>query len=77
MSDYVTKSIPASRPGVTFISKPRGAFKPYVFNEVCTVSLVCILPGGRPGLQSHTGRPALWVVIDDCAIVQAGDIKDY
>ncbi len=32
-----------------------------------------ILPGQRLSLQSHTGRAELWIVLDDGAIVQAGD----
>lgn len=78
MSEYVTKPIPDVKPDVAFVSRPWGTFKQFAFNEESTVSLMCVLPGQRLSLQSHTGRAELWIVIDDGATVQVGDeIKEY
>lgn len=78
MSQYITKPIPASKPEVSFVSRPWGTFKQYANNEDCTVSLMTVLPGQRLSLQSHTGRAELWIVIDDGAMVQVGDlIQEY
>ena len=73
MSNYITKSIPASKPEVKFVTRPWGSFKQFANNEDCTVSLMTVLPGQRLSLQSHTGRAELWIVLDDGAIVQVGD----
>jgi len=78
MSHYITKHIPESKPEVNFVSRPWGTFKQYANNEDCTVSLMTVLPGQRLSLQSHTGRAELWIVIDDGAMVQVGDlIQEY
>ena len=78
MPNYVTKPIPAIKPEVKFVTRPWGTFKQFANNEECTVSLMSVLPGQRLSLQSHTGRGELWIVIDDGAVVQTGDvIKEY
>ena len=78
MSNYITKPIPETKPEVKFVTRPWGSFKQFANNEDCTVSLMTVLPGERLSLQSHTGRAELWIVIDDGAIVQTGDIiKEY
>jgi mannose-1-phosphate guanylyltransferase/mannose-6-phosphate isomerase len=74
MSHYVTKPIPDTKPEVKFVTRPWGSFKQFANNEDCTVSLMTVLPGQRLSLQSHTGRAELWIVIDDDAIVQVGDM---
>jgi len=74
MSNFITKPIPATKPEVKFVTRPWGSFKQFANNEDCTVSLMTVLPGERLSLQSHTGRAELWIVIDDGAIVQTGDI---
>lgn len=73
MSQYITKSIPAAKPPVTFVERPWGSFKQYAFNQDCTVSLMTVQPGQRLSLQAHTGRAELWIVLDDGAIVQVGE----
>lgn len=71
--NYAIKPIPAKKPPVSLVERPWGSFKQYAFNEESTVSLMTVLPGQRLSLQSHTGRAELWIVLDDGAIVQAGD----
>ena len=70
-SDY---TIPAEKPPVKFVERPWGSFKQFANNEPCTVSLMTVLPGQRLSLQSHTGRAELWIVIDDGAVVQVGEM---
>jgi mannose-6-phosphate isomerase len=78
MTNYVTKLIPSEKPDISFVERPWGSFRQFAFNEDCTVSLMSVLPGQRLSLQSHTGRAELWIVIDDGALVQIGDIvKEY
>jgi mannose-1-phosphate guanylyltransferase/mannose-6-phosphate isomerase len=37
-----------------------------------------VRPGQRLSLQSHTGRAELWVVLDDGARIQVGNVvRDY
>jgi len=72
-ANYVTKPIPAEKPSVALVERPWGSFKQFANNCDCTVSLMTVLPGQRLSLQSHMGRAELWIVIDDGAVVQAGD----
>ena len=74
MSIYITKPIPGIKPEVKFVTRPWGSFRQFANNQDCTVSLMTVLPGQRLSLQSHTGRAELWIVIDDGAIVQTGDV---
>ena len=71
--NYVTKPIPDEKPPVSRVERPWGDFKQYAFNQDCTVSLMRVRPGQRLSLQSHTGRAELWIVLDNGAVVQAGD----
>ena len=71
--NYATKPIPAEKPPVTYVERPWGSFRQYAFNEETTVSLMTVKPGQRLSLQSHTGRAELWIVLDDGAVVEAGD----
>lgn len=73
MSDYVTKPIPETQPGIDFIERPWGSFKQYAHNKEVTVSLMTVKAGQRLSLQSHTGRAELWIVLDDGAMVQVDD----
>lgn len=73
--NYVTKPIPAGKPPVGFVERPWGSFKQFANNRDCTVSLMTVLPGQRLSLQSHTGRAELWIVIDDGATVQIGEVE--
>ncbi len=73
MSQYVTKPIPGSQPPVAQVKRPWGEFKQYAHNRDCTVSLMTVNPGMRLSLQAHTGRAELWIVLDDGAVVQAGE----
>ena len=75
MNNYVTKPIPAEKPSVGFVERPWGTFKQYAHNRDCTVSLMTVLPGQRLSLQSHVGRAELWIVIDDGAAVQVGEVE--
>lgn len=75
MPNFITKPIPAEKPSVKSVERPWGSFKQYAYNCDCTVSLMTVLPGQRLSLQSHTGRAELWLVIDDGAVVQVGDVK--
>lgn len=70
--------IPSVKPGVKIVERPWGSFKQFANNELCTVSMMTVLPGQRLSLQSHTGRAEMWIVIDNDAIIQVGDvIKTY
>jgi mannose-1-phosphate guanylyltransferase/mannose-6-phosphate isomerase len=64
---------PADKPTVSEVSRPWGGFRQYAHGEPVTVSLMTVLPGGRLSLQSHRDRAELWIVLDDGAVVQAGD----
>jgi mannose-1-phosphate guanylyltransferase/mannose-6-phosphate isomerase len=75
MTNYVTKPVPAEKPPVGFVERPWGSFKQFANNRDSTVSLMTVLPGQRLSLQSHTGRAELWIVIDDGALVQVGDVE--
>ena len=75
MTNFVTKPIPADKPPLSFVERPWGSFKQYAFNSDCTVSLMTVLPGQRLSLQSHTGRAELWIVLDDGAVVQVGEMS--
>ncbi len=75
MSQYLTRPIPAEKPGVSLVTRPWGSFKQFAHNRECTVSLMTVLPGQRLSLQSHTGRAELWIVIDDGAVVQVGETE--
>ena len=74
MSPYATKPIPNTKPSVPYIKRPWGSFTQYAHNAECTVSLMTIEPGMRLSLQSHSGRAELWIVLDDGALVQTGDV---
>ena len=75
MKNYVTKPIPVTKPAVALVERPWGSFKQYANNRECTVSLMTVLPGQRLSLQSHSGRAELWIVIDDGAHVQVGELE--
>ena len=74
MTDFVTKPIPADKPEIGRVTRPWGSFSQFANNRDCTVSLMSVLPGQRLSLQSHTGRAELWIVIDDGALVQVGEV---
>ena len=69
------ESIPPEKPPVGFVERPWGSFKQYAHNRECTVSLMTVLPGQRLSLQSHAGRAELWIVLDDGALVQVGELE--
>jgi mannose-1-phosphate guanylyltransferase/mannose-6-phosphate isomerase len=75
MTDYVTKPFPAEKPPVGYVERPWGSFRQFAFNAECTVSLMTVHPGQRLSLQSHTGRGELWIVIDEGAVVQVGEVE--
>lgn len=78
MIKFDTNEIPVEKPEIKFIERPWGSFKQFANNKDCTVSLMTVFPGQRLSLQSHTCRAELWIVIDDGAYVQVGDItKTY
>jgi mannose-1-phosphate guanylyltransferase/mannose-6-phosphate isomerase len=60
-------------PAVDLVTRPWGSFRQYAHNEPVTVSLMCVMPGQRLSLQSHTGRAELWIVLDEGAEVQVGE----
>lgn len=66
--------IPETCPEIGHVLRPWGSFRQYAHNAECTVSLMTVLPGQRLSLQSHRGRAELWIVLDDGARVQAGDV---
>ena len=66
---------PALQPLVDLVTRPWGSFRQYAHNREVTVSLMTCLPGQRLSLQSHEGRAELWIVLDDGARVQVGDIS--
>jgi mannose-1-phosphate guanylyltransferase/mannose-6-phosphate isomerase len=67
--------IPPEKPQIGFVERPWGSFKQFANNRPCTVSLMTVLPGQRLSLQSHIGRAELWIVIDDGAKVQVGEVE--
>jgi mannose-1-phosphate guanylyltransferase/mannose-6-phosphate isomerase len=67
--------IPSEKPQIDFVERPWGSFKQFANNRPCTVSLMTVLPGQRLSLQSHIGRAELWIVIDDGAKVQVGEVE--
>lgn len=73
--NHVTKPIPKTKPAVELVERPWGSFKQFTNNSDCTVSLMTVLPGQRLSLQSHTRRAELWIVIDDGALVQVGEME--
>ncbi len=66
--------IPDTTPPIGFVERPWGSFRQYAHNQPVTVSLMTVLPGQRLSLQSHTGRAELWIVLDDGAKVEVGDV---
>jgi mannose-1-phosphate guanylyltransferase/mannose-6-phosphate isomerase len=74
MSHSPIKPIPTTPPPVAFIERPWGSFKQYAHNAQCTVSLMTVQPGMRLSLQSHTGRAELWIILDEGAVVQTGEM---
>lgn len=66
--------IPSEPPAVSYVQRPWGSFRQYAHNAPCTVSLMAVLPGQRLSLQSHKGRAELWIVLDDGARVQVGEV---
>ncbi len=77
MSDFCTKPIPEQKPEIDVVERPWGSFRQYAFNEEVTVSLMTVQAGQRLSLQSHTGRAELWIVLDEGAAVQVGEIIVY
>ena len=75
MTNYVTKPIPAEKPPVGYVERPWGSFRQFAFNAECTVSMMTVHPGQRLSLQSHSGRGELWIVIDEGAVVQVGEME--
>jgi mannose-1-phosphate guanylyltransferase/mannose-6-phosphate isomerase len=72
MSNYITKTIPETKPEVKLVTRPG------FLQSVCKQSRLHSefddrITGQRLSLQSHTGRAELWIVLDDGAIVQVGD----
>ena len=67
--------IHSAKPPPAVVQRPWGSFRQYAHNSACTVSLMTVLPGMRLSLQSHTGRAELWIVLDDGAVVQTGEIE--
>ncbi len=74
MTEIENLVIPSDKPPVAFVERPWGSFKQFAYNEPCTVSLMTVKPGQRLSLQSHTRRAELWIVMDDHATIQVGDI---
>ena len=60
---------------MALVERPWGSFRQFAHNRPCTVSLMTVLPGQRLSLQSHSGRAELWIVLDDGAVVQVGDVE--
>lgn len=78
MSNNRFTPVSQGKPSVVCVKRPWGSFKQYAHNSACTVSLMTVLPGQRLSLQSHTERAELWIVLDDGAIVQVGDVvREY
>jgi mannose-1-phosphate guanylyltransferase/mannose-6-phosphate isomerase len=73
MTDYATEPIPAEMPEIDTVVRPWGYFEQFAHNQPVTVSLMCVQPGQRLSLQSHTGRAELWIVLDAGAAVQVGE----
>ncbi len=74
MNTDPTLPIPAEPPPVACVHRPWGSFRQYAFNQSVTVSLMTVQPGQRLSLQSHTGRAERWIVLDDGAQVQVGEV---
>ena len=77
MTDVETNPFPAQKPPVDFIVRPWGSQKQYAHNQEVTVTLIFLSPGHRLSLQSHAKRAELWIVLDEGAVIQAGEEELY
>ena len=55
-------------------ARPWGGFRRYTLNEPTTVKIITIEPHQRLSEQRHRHRDELWVVLDDGAEIQIGDV---
>ncbi|MBI4154418.1 phosphomannose isomerase type II C-terminal cupin domain [Candidatus Woesearchaeota archaeon] len=53
--------------------RPWGEFRQFAHNEICTVKIITILPGGVLSKQYHHHRDEFWVMLDDGIKVEIGD----
>ncbi len=44
--------------------RPWGGFDRFVFNELCSVKILTVMPGQAISLQSHERRSEWWVILD-------------
>lgn len=57
------------------VEKPWGNFERFTCNAPSTVKILEIEPNNRLSLQSHQHRDELWVMLDEGATVEIGDLK--
>ena len=60
-------------PSTVKVEKPWGCFEQFTHNELSTVKIITVDPGGTLSLQYHHQRDELWVIMDSGAQVEAGD----
>lgn len=70
----MTVQLPTEKPPIQLVTRPWGVFKQYAHNLPTTISLMTAFPGERLSLQSHQKRAELWIVLDEGAAVQVGDM---
>jgi mannose-6-phosphate isomerase len=60
-------------PSTVKVEKPWGYFEQFTHNELSTVKIITVDPGGTLSLQYHHQRDELWVIMDSGAQVEVGD----
>ena len=60
-------------PETLIIKKPWGQFEQFTHNEVTTVKIITVNPGGALSLQTHANRSEFWRVISGSPVVTIGE----
>lgn len=69
-----TKSPEAAfRAGITEDARPWGKFRRFPHENVSSIKIITVDPGGRLSLQYHEGRAEFWVVLDAGLEITAGE----
>ena len=63
----------AYRDGIVEDVRPWGKFRRFPHENVRSVKIITVDPGGRLSLQYHEGRAEFWVVLDPGLEVTVGD----
>ncbi|MFH1149645.1 MAG: cupin domain-containing protein [Actinomycetota bacterium] len=55
------------------LEKPWGVIKEYTLNQISTVKMLLVAPGGQTSVHHHRLRDDMWVILDDGLEVQVGE----